>query len=433
MDTREIPASAGQRLLWFLDRYRGQSGALNCPMTCRIKGPLDDAALQAALHQLTARHESLRTTFARQGRRLMQLIHPAGRDLPVSVDLSCYADPGVAMERALAGELQTRIDPTDWPVRATIWRLADDDHVLCLNMHHLVTDTWSCDVLFRELAAIYDGCSGGGSVLPPVGWQYAQFTLWQERRRGTDDFRRQLEYWQHHLDGVEPPRLPVASRQEGGAPQRSAEQFEIAGSVATALRELARRQGTTVFAVTFAVYYVLLYQLTGQRDLAVGSIFANRARAEVQNTVGFLANLLVLRTRLPEAATFAGVLDSVRRTVVDAFAHQELAFHLLPQITTPQGPMRLDDLVFQMLPEPLEVTEQAGKTQFRSLVPDVVGRFDFEFALMPRGDGFAGKLYYTQSRVSAPWARELIGTYDALARAVAAAPDLPIGRLPRAM
>jgi Condensation domain len=428
---REIPASEGQRLLWFLDRYRGENGALNCPVTCRVKGRLDYSALQAALDVLTARHESLRTSFVGGGRRLTQRIHPPGPASLAHVSLARTGDPEVTASAALEAELRSRIDPAQWPVRTTLWRLADDDHVLCVNMHHLVTDTWSCNVLFRELATAYDRCCAGGAELPPLGWQYAQFALWQQRRRKTDDFRRHLEYWLRQLDGVQAPSLPLARIADGSPgtdePRRS-EYFEIDEGASAALRELAHRSGTTIFGVMLAIYFVLLHLQTGERDLAVGSVFANRARAEVQNTVGFLANLLVLRTAVPPGATFAELVQATHETVTGAFAHQELAFHLLPQVTARKA-TRLDDLVFQMLADPLDSMARAAGTEFRNVAPHLVGRFEFEFALMPRGRGFAGKLYYTESRVDRDWALSFIGAYAALATTVAVDPGVRVDEM----
>src|SRR4051812_9131723 len=148
MAPREAPASVGQRLLWQMDHHRGAGGALNCPVFLRLRGRLDRGALLSALDRLVRRHESLRTTFAGRGHRLTQLIHeepppPATAEL----DLGGEPDPEEALERALAAEAQERVDPQAWPVRCTLWRLSDREHVLCVNMHHLVTDGWSCAVV----------------------------------------------------------------------------------------------------------------------------------------------------------------------------------------------------------------------------------------------------------------------------------------------
>lgn len=153
----EIRPSVGQTLLWFLDRYRGEEGALNCPVLCRVRGDLDRDRLRQAVDRVVDRHEALRTTFTGGGRRLKALVHPAAYPEIQEADLTGEPDPGAAADRAIAKELGTRIDATGSAVRITLWRLAEDHHVLCLNMHHMVTDSWSCNVIFEDLCAALEG------------------------------------------------------------------------------------------------------------------------------------------------------------------------------------------------------------------------------------------------------------------------------------
>ncbi len=435
MTAREAPASVGQRLLWFLDRYRGQTGALNCPMICRVHGRADETALRAAVDDLAARHDSLRTTFAGGGRELRQVIHEPAPVPVTTVDLRAEPDPEAALRAAIATDLRTRVDPRRAPLRVTGWRVGEDDRVLALTMHHLVTDTWSCDVLFTELAAAYEravrpagGADPGGDGQPATGWQPTQFAAWQERQLRGPAGQRHRDYWEQQLAGVRPPGIPVSPAGDGGG-RRAVEHAAVDPAVGRALRELARAERTTPFTVLLAGYYTLLHRLTAADDLAVATLFANRTRPELQRTVGFLANMVVLRAQLPPRATFVDVVRRSRQTVIDAFAHQELPYHLLARRTERAGGLRPDDLVFQMLAEPIDVTVAAGGVQFQGVVPDVVGRFDLELALMPRGDGYAAKLYYTADRLSPGWAADFIAGYAQTAAAVAAEPLAPIADL----
>lgn len=429
MRVEETRASIGQRLLWLLDQYSGSGGALNCPMLCRVEGPLDFAMLESTVTALVARHESLRTTFFRKDRQLRQMIHSPRPAAILRRDLSGRDDPESAARAAIAEELRSEINPANWPMRSTLWRLSERTHILCVNLHHLVTDTWSCMVLQRELASLYQQCASGIAPSPPACWQFRQFMAWQEQQIKSNGLCRQREYWQRQLEGAEAPRLPSGGAGLNGLSQRRSVDTEMDGPCVDALMSVAAEHRTTLFAVMLSVCYVLLNLITRQKDLAVATVFANRCRPEVEYTVGFLANLVVLRTRIEMAASFAVVVDRVRTTVVDGLAYQDLPYHLVSKSTGGRGVARLDELTFQMLVQPIDETIQAGPVQFRGVVPDVVGRFDFELALMPRHRSMAAKFYYTEKKASTRWARDFICAYTALSAILAASPHSPLERL----
>nr|BFE59210.1 hypothetical protein GCM10020063_037360 [Dactylosporangium thailandense] len=387
MEPSTSRASTGQRLLWILDRNRGADGALNCPTLCRVTGELDVAALGSALTALTARHESLRTTFTGRGPLLTQLINPPRPVEPVVVDLRATADPAAALRRALAGELATRIDPTRWPVRVTVWRTGDEAWLICINAHHLVTDAWSCAVLFRELWQLYEG-----GTPEPVACQYRDFADWQRGREG-GGMTRHAAYWRAKLAGARPPVLPAAADGDGPPAGGSATiAADIPEDVVRRLRAVGRQERTTLFTVMLALFYATLYRITGQADLTVSSVFANRVRPEHGQVVGFLANLVLLRTTVP-GEDFAELLRRTHGTVRDAFIHQELPYHLLP-LDPQRGAGRPDDLVFQMLAEPAERRRVPG-AWVEAYVPDgVATRFRAEFALVPRQQGIQVLLFH---------------------------------------
>jgi hypothetical protein len=430
MKRREIQASIGQRLLWLLHEYHGQSGAMNCPLVCRLEGPVDASVLGAALDYLVSRHESLRTTFVRRGRQLRQVIHEPRAVAVGHVDLSGVQDPDSAVREALGEELRTSIDPTQWPLRTTLWRLGKEAYVLCLNMHHLVIDTWSCGVLQRELVAAYAQGQAGLPRLPFAGWQFSQFMAWQERQLAGEGFRGHREYWRRQLEGARAPRLTLGEGRPGAGRTLASVHAKIDAATAEGLRRIAAAHRTTFFAVVLACFYTLLYRLTGQQDMSVASLFANRTRPEVSTTVGFLANLLVLPVRLRDVANFADVLQHVWDIVRCALAHQEVPFHIVSQGPSTAGLPRLDEVVFQVLVEPIDQEFHAGPVTVRGMVPEVVGRFDFELALMPAREGVAVKLDYTEQRVSPDYANAFIASYVAVTQAVVKGLHLPLEQLP---
>lgn len=428
MLVREVRASVGQRLLWLLDHYRGDNGALNCPVLCRFRGALDTALLGQALRGLARRHESLRTGFAGRGPGLRQrVVDHTGHLVPRRVDLVRSEVPAAALDQAVAGELRRRIDPAGEPVRVTLWRVADDEHVLCLNMHHLLTDAWSNRILFDDLMALL-----GRSALPPTGWPYAEFAEWQYAHLDSPQMAAHRDYWRAALAGARPPAIPqLAAVSARSSRPTSSLALDIEPAVVEALRGLARQCRTTLFCATLSVHYALLLEVTGQHDLTVASLFANRTRPELRRTVGFLANMVLLRTRIPPRASFIDLLRATHRTVADAFVHQSVPCHLLPAEAMAGSPARADDSVFQVMADPVYTVRVAG-LDVEVLVPEgVSSRFDLELALVARERGYRAVLFSNPERVPASFASELLTGYATLAREVTARPVAPLSRLRR--
>jgi len=416
------PATVGQRLLWLLDHYRG-GGRINCPLICRVHGPLETDRLQAALDTLVRRHEALRTTFRGRAARLEQLVH-APAPLPLRrIDLT-GRHPDAVVE-ALRAELATPLDPAEAAVRATLWRAGPDEHLLCLTLHHLVADSWSCGVLFRELGTLLEH-EGPGDPLEPVGWQYRDFATAQRELLAGDGLDRHLAYWRRQLDGMRLPEVPPPPPPTPAAATAVVEAL-VPHDVVLALEALGRAHQTTMFAVLFALYVARLHQLTGRRDVAVATLLANRSRPQVRNTIGFLANMVVLRVRLPLHPSFVDVLRKTRSTVADAVRFQELPYQVLP-ITVERGRSNVEDVVFQMMPEPIQQRSDRGAVRLEGVVPDVASRFDLELAAVPGDEGIRALLFHRTDRFTGGWARDLVDGYAALAAAAAAAPHAPLPR-----
>jgi NRPS condensation-like uncharacterized protein len=419
----EGPATSGQRLLWFMDHYRGGAGALNCPVVLRLRGSLDRSALQSALDAITARHESLRTTFRGRGRRLTQVVHTPQPVVVSTVDLGDDGVDDSLFRLNLNAELKTRIDPEHWPVRVTLWRLGANDRVLCFNMHHLVTDGHSCGIFVRELHQQYDRALGRACDLPPVGWQHARFAEWEAELLRNRNYARHLDYWQGQLANARILALPFAqlpSDQAGWRGETKA--LDMDGPMVERMRSVARTYRTTPFTVMLAAYYAVLYRLTQETDISIGSVFLNRPFQEVQNTIGFFANLLVLRTRVPNRSSFAGLLRHSHGTVMDAFMHQALSYHMLPANIMQVGALRPDEVVFQMMTQPIG-SSRMGDVDVEALLTDGVGnRFEFELAVLTTDRGLSTVVSYNRARVEPDWAESFLAQY---VRTIALAVDRP--------
>jgi hypothetical protein len=407
-----------------IKHYRAGYGSLNCPVVCRITGPLDPEALQSAVDALVARHESLRTTFHGRGARLSQRVHSA-QPLPVKThDLSTHDDPVAAGDTALAAELRTPIDPEQWPARAVLWRLAPETHLFCLNLHHLVTDAWSTGILLRDLSLLYERARGGQVALPAPGWTPGEFVSWQKSLLAGEKLRRHQEYWRKQLAGARLPRLGRSTTEPEPAAAPRCDSIDLPREVVTGLRALARREQTTLFTVLLALFQAQLARTTGDGDVSVASMFANRTRPELRETVGLLAGMVLLRARVAEQPSFSALVRHCHSAVVAAFAYSDLPFQLLPGDIVDTGGGRADDVMFNVMTETRHLRAGAG-VSFELVVPtDIGSRFPFELALVPVGDAdLRAVLFRAPDRLDAAGGVSFLTGYADLAAAAVAQPD----------
>ncbi len=344
--TGPLPLSFAQERLWFLDRM-AEPGAANDYVlwfTWRVRGDLDRDAWQGALDDVVARHEVLRTALVERGGAPVQLV----RD-DVTVPVSWHAEPHTPAEvRQLALDLATRrFDLTSPPMlRSGVWALEGGDHVVLVAFHHIATDGWSTDVVLAELAECYRARRAGHRAeLPAPVVQYGDYAVWQRRQ----DTEGDLAYWRDALDGVPVLDLPAdrprpATRSgRGGAVLTTFSPESLHG-----LDELAHRLGVTRFTVLLAVFQVVLARWSGQHDVPVGTPVAGRGRVELERLVGFFVNTVVLRGDLSGRPSFVDVLDRARRTVLDAFDHQDVPFERLVELLRPERDLSRNPL-FQVM------------------------------------------------------------------------------------
>ncbi|WP_433730545.1 non-ribosomal peptide synthase/polyketide synthase [Actinoplanes sp. CA-051413] len=323
-----LPLSFSQQRLWFLDRFQPGEAEYNSAFAMRLSGPLDLPALTTAVRALATRHESLRTTFDDIDGAAVQVVHPVP-DLYVPL---VESTSGADLEQVLYESYSVPFDLRTGPLfRVTVFRLGEQEHVLLLAAHHIVTDGWSMGVLTEDLAALYEAAHlGTSSELPEPALRYADFAVWQRRRATGDEARTHADYWAGRLAGLQPLELPTdrprpAVRTSHGAVHR----FTVPAAVADRLAELARAHDTTLFTALTAACTLLFSRYSGQDDVAVGTVVSGRNRPELERLVGFFVNTVVLRSQVDERGSFADLLAEVRGTALDAFAHDDVAFERL--------------------------------------------------------------------------------------------------------
>ncbi|WP_394849558.1 amino acid adenylation domain-containing protein [Pendulispora brunnea] len=334
-DGTPAPLSFTQQRLWFLEQLLPRHDVYTQPLGFLLHGKLDVAVLERCLAEIVQRHEPLRTTFpAVDGRPVQRIVVVRGPLLQVD-DIS-HEERSNRQARAVAwirDEAQRAFDLVEGPLfSARLLRLAEREHLLVLNGHHIVSDTWSFGLLIRELGALYPAFARHRpSPLPPLPMRYADFTRAQHEQVRGPAFARHLAYWKSKLGKV-PPLLDVQG-DRARPPQKSYTgglvRRRLDAELSTALTRLSQREGVTPFMTLLSAFKVLLLRYTGQTDILIGSTHAGRSRPEVEPLFGFFANTVVLRTDLGSDPTFRELLGRVRTTVSEAADHQEIPFELL--------------------------------------------------------------------------------------------------------
>ncbi len=327
--------SYAQQRMWFLWQLDPQSGAYNLPGAVRLTGRLSLPALEQAFASLVARHETLRTVFQRHADDTLLQV-PASAPLVIDhVDFSALPATEREVAVAKAAEQQSVL-PFDLSVgpllRVTLLKLAEQEHVLLLTLHHIVSDGWSMNVLIDEFIRCYDAFEAGAQPqVAPLPIQYSDYALWQRRWLEAGEQARQLDYWQAQL-GDEHPVLELPTDHPRPAmPSYRGTRYEFAvdPQLAEQLRATAQKHSVTLFMLLLGAFNALLHRYTGQTDIRVGVPIANRNRAEIEGLIGFFVNTQVLRTKLDGQTRVDELLRAIKETALGAQAHQDLPFERL--------------------------------------------------------------------------------------------------------
>ncbi|MEU5792752.1 amino acid adenylation domain-containing protein [Streptomyces sp. NPDC047813] len=341
-----VPLSPAQQRLYFLDRLDPGAATYLLPAAWRFTGPLDVPALRAAVTDLTARHEQLRAVFPEHEGLPYQRILPPD---PGCLDVVDAAAPaGADQELRLAATVHAAaLRPFDLgrepAFRATLVRAGDDDHVLLLGMHHIVSDGWSLGLIVRDLTELYRARTGDRRAeLPELPLDYTDYAIWQR----SGDQSAALDHWRTRLAGLTPLELPTDHpRPDTPGGRGDAHVLTLPPALTGALAELGRRAGTTSYMTVLAAFQAALAFHSGQRDIPVGTVVANRERAETEQLVGFFVNTLVLRGDFTDDPTPAALLARTRERVLEAFSHQSLPFERVVEALSPERDLARNPLV----------------------------------------------------------------------------------------
>ncbi|RYZ37608.1 MAG: amino acid adenylation domain-containing protein, partial [Myxococcaceae bacterium] len=431
--------SFAQQRLWFIDQLEPGTALYNVPVAVRLEGTLRREVLEQALREVVRRHEALRTTFTEENGQALQVIHP---DVDLSlegVDLSGL-DAGAREEEArrqLGQQMQRPFNLHTGPlVRAQLVKLDEQEHVLALTMHHIVSDGWSLGVLVREVSALYEAfAQGRPSPLPELPVQYAGYAAWQRQQLQGEALQREVDYWKQQLSGA-PPVLELPTDRPRPAVRGNAgatRSFMLSPELSQGLRALAQREGASLYMVLLAGWQVLLSRYSGQQDISVGSPIAGRTRAEVEGLIGFFVNTLVLRAQVKGEGSFRELLAQVRETLLGAYEHQEVPFEKLVEALQPGRSLSHTPLFQSLLALQNAPVGEVQLPGLRLKPVDFEGqtsKFDLSLYFTETPQGLSGAVEYSTDLFEAATVQRLVEHLRVLLEGVVAKPEESVGRLP---
>jgi amino acid adenylation domain-containing protein len=433
--TQPLALSFSQQRLWFLDQLIPDSPLYHIPAAVTIDGPLDANALEHALSQLVARHESLRTRFVTDAGEPVQVIMPAA-PLRLHVhDLSSLPDPQPQLDQLIRDAARLPFDLSSGPpARFSLVRLSADRHVLLLTMHHIVADGWSLNVLIEDVLDFYRAHveqSAASRPEPPI--QYADYAVWQRQWLQAHG-EAQLDYWKGRLAGSLPVLDLPADRPRPAHRSWQGDRIYrlVPESLTKALAQVSRRHQATMYMTLLAAWKLLLSRYSSQSDILVGTPIANRTRREVESLIGFFVNTLVLRTDLSGDPTFLELLDRVRETCLGAYAHQDLPLeHLVdalqPDRDTSHHP--LFQVMFMLQSETRIPAALPGLTFSAADSSAGVSKFDLSLQFAPSGESLQAVIEYSTELFEASTIERMLDHLFSLLQAIASDPGRRLSAL----
>ena len=434
-----LPLSFAQQRLWFLAQMGGASEVYHIPVCLGLTGALDSTALRVALDCLVSRHEVLRTTFVMVDGQPTQRI--AGTDqsrfLLIEHDLRQHSDVGVEFDRLRELEAGTAFDLEQGPlIRGRLIRLGEDEHALLITMHHIVSDGWSMGIIWNELSVLYSAfLEGRKDPLPKLEIQYADYAVWQRQWIEGEVLREQAGYWKGALADA-PALLELPADHPRPAEQDFAGSFAelvLDEGLTAGLKELSRRNGTTLFMTLLAAWAALLGRLSGQQDVVIGTPTANRGRAEIENLIGFFINTLALRLDLSGSPTVAELLRKAKAQAIAAQQHQDIPFEQVVELLQPVRSLSHSPL-FQVMFAWQNVTEGELELPGIELLPlpsspHRVSKFDLGLSLQESGNVIVGGIEYATALFEASTIERYLDYFRKLLAAMVADDTQIVDRL----
>ncbi len=437
--TGTLPLSFAQQRLWFLTQLEEASTIYNESAALKLEGVLDREALAKSWREIVRRHEILRASFTTvNGEPQLAIDADPSVELIVS-DFQEFseAEQLAKIKAFTTSELQGPFDLSQGPLwRVNLIELTPTRHILLLVMHHIICDGWSFGILIRELSILYQAyCTGVASPLADLEIQYVDFASWQQQQLQGAALDQQLSYWQQQLADV-PALLELPTDHPRPALQSysgSSEAFALSHELTEKLKALSQQSGATLFMTILAGFNILLSRYSGQEDIAIGSPIAGRNHKDIESLIGFFVNTVVLRTDLTDNPTFLELLERVRQTCLEGYAHQDIPFEKLVEVLQPERSLShspLFQVMFVLQNTPMERLELPGLTLSPVELEKETAKFDMSLMLWETESGLRGTWEYNVDLFQQSTIRRAIGHFQTLLEGVVANPAMPMAELP---
>ncbi len=441
-DSGHAPLSFSQRRLWLLEQFLTNVPVYNVPAAVRLTGPLDLAALSWAIGAVLARHEVLRTTFRADAEVPVQIVGPPPAAPLLIEDLRGMPEDArwdEAKERAV-NEFRRAFDLSTGPLfRAKVWKLGEEDHLMLLSMHHIVSDAVTVAIVFDEIRSFYDArLRGEDAVLPAPAFQHGDYAAWQGRWIEGDEVQAELAYWKERLSGSLPTLNLPTSR-----PRRSQQTFagawmsqRLPAHLLEPLRALAKAENASLFMVFLAVFKVLLHRYTRQEDILVGVPAAMRNRVELERMPGFFVNTLVLRSDLSGSPSFRELVRKVREVTLEGFAHKNVPFERVVEMVQPERDLSRTPIFQVMYDHRRELVRELPLSGLRGStvlgeddVHSGTAKVDLAFYTEEHDDGLTAAFEFNTDLFDEATMRRFLGHVEVLLKAIVENPDRSIHEL----
>ena len=432
------PLSFAQQRLWFLDQLEPNNTVYHISRSVRLSGDLNIQVLKQALDAIVAHHEILRTNYiAENGNPIQVIAAPQSVELPI-IDLQQYgqAEQETQIQKLLQQERQCPFDlASDMVLRGCLLKLAPQEHVLLLVVHHIAFDGWSIGILWEQLTQLYQAfLDGQPNPLEPLPIQYADYAVWQREWLTGEVLDKELNYWKQQLAGSNPVlELPTDYPRPAVQTYRGASQsLTLPPSLSDGLKQLCRQQGVTLYMTLLAVFATLLHRYTGQEDILIGSPVAGRNRAEIEGLIGFFINTVVLRANFSQEPSFRSLLAQVREVALGAYAHQGMPFEKLVeelQIERDTSRNPLFQVWFNML-NLEDIQLKMPSIDVESIYNgEIASKFDLTLYVAEQEDTVKLRLVYNTDLFSPERMLEMLNQYHHLLSQIVENPDISTSEL----